>query len=136
MGVLAQAGNNPQAQDFTAWLFEVGGPPLVIGLFAALAGQFWFIWWFTRWHQRLSSASFTTCRNDVLRGVLAGLGFSALWLLADFAILWQKNAVFWNRQAWETRIVMLGMFLVLGSTVGSTVFRIRRFKKTCGKAAT
>jgi hypothetical protein len=126
MGVFAQAGN----QNFLAWLVNIGGIPFLIGVLASIGCLYWFIWWFTRWHQRLSAAAFPTVRRDLILGVVAGLGCAAVYLLADFVILLQRNAPFWNRQAWETRILMIGMLILVSATTGTTVFKIRRFKRS------
>jgi hypothetical protein len=130
MGAFAQAGGNAGAQNFLAWVVNVGGVPLLIALVASIGCLHWFLSWFVRWHQRLSAAAFPAARSDLVHGVAVGLGCAAVWLLADFVVLWQRQAPFWNRQAWETRFVMVGMALLVGATVGTTVFQIRRFKKT------
>jgi hypothetical protein len=56
-------------------------------------------------------------------------------LLADSVIRWQRQVALWDRQAWETRIVVAAVFLLVGATSGTTVFQVRRFKKTLTKPA-
>jgi len=134
MAVFAQAGNNPAGQNLV-WLVNAGGIPLLIALLAAIAFVHWFIWWLMRWSQRLPASGFPVARTDLIRGIIAGVALAAVWLPADFLILWQRQAPFWGRQAWETRCIMTGMSLLLGATLGTAVFRIRRFKRAIAERA-
>jgi hypothetical protein len=130
MGALAQVGNNPAGQNFLIWVVNVGGIPLLVALLAAIGLVHWFLWWLCRWHMRLGAGAFPAARSDFIRGIIAGIALAILWLMADFLILWQRQVPFWGRQAWETRCIMMGMSLLLGATVGTKVFQVRRFKRT------
>jgi hypothetical protein len=113
----------------------LGGVPLLIALLASLAGIYWLIWWIVRWHKKLATVEFPTSFNDVIRGLMAGIACATLWLTVDFAIRWQQNDPFWDRQAWECRLVMALILLLNGVTTGTAVFKIRRFKRRSLKSA-
>jgi hypothetical protein len=130
MWVLGQAGNNAGAENFLVWVASEWGVPAAVVVVMLLACLYWFMWWLVQWYKRLSAAAFSTARTDLIRGIAVGFGFAAAFFLADLALRWQRNAPFWDRQAWETRIVMIGMFLLVGATTGTSVFQIQRFKKT------
>jgi len=130
MGALAQAGDNPAGQNFLVWVADVGGIPLLVAMIAANVFMIWFMRWIFRWSQTLAAAEFKMTRSDLIRGIIVGVALATLWLFADFLKLWQQQVPFWGRQAWETRIIMMGMLLLLGATGGTTVFQIRRFKRT------
>ena len=130
MGALAQVTNNPAGQNFLVWVMNVGGIPSLIALLAALGLVYWFIWWLCHWHKRLAAAAFPAVRSDLLRGIVAGIALAIVWLMSDFLMLWQRQVPFWGRQAWETRCIIMGMSLLLGAAVGTTVFQVRRFKRT------
>jgi len=129
MGALAQAGN-PGGQNFLVWVLNAGGIVALVALLAAIGFVHWFIWWQWHWHKRLAAAAFPAARSDLFRGIIAGIALATVWLMVDFLILRQRQAPFWGRQAWESRCIMLGMSLLLGATVGTGVFHIRRFKGT------
>jgi hypothetical protein len=133
MWTFAQAGNNPNGPNFLEWAAQVGGAPLVILVLLAIVGQISFIWWFTTWHKLVSAAAYPNVRTDWIRGIIAGFGFGIALLLLHFVLARQLQAPIWNRQAWEGRGFMMGMFLLGGATVGSTIFQIRRFRRTLRK---
>ena len=105
MFVLGQAGNNPEEENFLVWVASEWGLPCAVALIMLVACFYWFMWWFSRWQIKISAGAFPTARTDWICGIAVGFGFGATFVLADFVLLWQRNAPFWGRQAWETRII-------------------------------
>jgi hypothetical protein len=133
MFAFAPARNIAEDQSFLVWVYQTGGATSVLFMLGLFGCMFWYMWWFSRWWRRLSAAAFSMTRNDLFRGVGVGFGLAAVWLLTETVIIWQRQAPFLTRQAWETRIVGTGMFLIVGATTATTVFQIRRFKRTFTK---